>query len=92
MTSKDLNVTEKIEYSEMCKTIRKKKREDLRENNTMKVKISLETGKGLRRVSEKFGRQVMIPSLKEQDGKILTERERILERCAESMKTFKRLC
>ena len=49
----------------------------------MKVKISLETGKGLRRVSEKFGRQVMMPSLKEQDGKILTERERILERCAE---------
>ena len=29
MTSKDLNVTEKIEYSEMCKTIRKKIREDL---------------------------------------------------------------
>ncbi|MEE4247402.1 MAG: reverse transcriptase domain-containing protein [Kangiellaceae bacterium] len=84
MTGKDQNAREKIEYIELCKTIRKKMREDIREYNTMRVKEAIENGKGLKKsVSTKDGCKVMIPSLKEQDGTTTTNRERILERCAE---------
>lgn len=41
MASRDLNTLEKVEYSELCSTIRKKMRTDLREHNTMKLKIAI---------------------------------------------------
>ena len=72
-----------IEYTEICKTVRKLLRDDIREYNTMTVKESVETGKGLKKATNKEECKVMIPSLKEEDGSIITNRERILERCAE---------
>ena len=84
MNGKDQSARERIEYSELCKTIRKKMREDIREYNTMRVKEAIENGKGLKKsLNNKEGCRVMIPSLKEEDGTITTNRERILERCAE---------
>ena len=71
-----------IEYVEICKTVRKLLRDDIREYNTMRVKEAVETGKGLKKVTNKEECKVMIPSLKEEDGSITTNRERILERCA----------
>ena len=41
----------------------------------------METGKGLKKVTTKEECKVMIPSLKEEDGSITTNRKRILERC-----------
>ena len=79
----DLNAQEKIQYAETCKTIRKKMREDLREYNTLKVKRAVESGKGLKKANCEQGRKVLTPALKEQDGTLTTNRERILERCAE---------
>ena len=35
-----------IEYAEICKTIRKLVRDDIREYNTIRVKKAVETGKG----------------------------------------------
>ena len=58
-------------------------REDLRDYNTLKVKRAVESGKGIKKANNEQGRKVLIPSLKEQDGSITTDRERILERCAE---------
>ena len=58
-------------------------RDDIREYNTMRVKEAVETGKGLKKATTKEECKVMIPSLKEEDGSIITNRERILERCAE---------
>ena len=58
-------------------------RDDIREYNTMRVKEAVETGKGLKKATTKEECKVMIPSLKEEDGSITTNRERILERCAE---------
>ena len=64
-------------------TVRKLLRNDIREYNTMRVKEAVETGKGLKKATNKEECKVMIPSLKEEDGSIITNRERILERCAE---------
>ena len=72
-----------IEYAEICKTVRKLLRDDIREYNTTRVKKAVETGKGLKKATTKEEYKVMIPSLKEEDGSIITTRERILERCAE---------
>eukprot|EP00795_Rhopilema_esculentum_P012550 gene12550-biopygen2593 len=59
-----------------------------REHNTMQVKEAIESGKGLKRAKEKEGCRVLIPALKEQDGTAITNRERILERCAEFYETL----
>uniref|UniRef100_A0A3P8U2M2 ribonuclease H n=1 Tax=Amphiprion percula TaxID=161767 RepID=A0A3P8U2M2_AMPPE len=53
------------------------------EHNTMKVKIAIESRKGLKKANNNQGRKVLIPALKEEDGTITTNRERIIERCAE---------
>ena len=59
-------------------------REDIREHNTRRVKEALENGRGFQRATNsREGCKILIPSLKEQDGTIITDRERILERCAE---------
>ena len=84
MADKDQTTREKTEYSKLCKTIRKKIRENIREHNTMRVKEAIENGKGLEKATKrKEGYKVLIPELKEQDRIIITNRERILERCAE---------
>ena len=72
-----------IAYAEICKTVRKLSRDDIRQYNTMRVKKAVETGKGLKKDATKEECKVMIPSLKEEDGSIITNKERILERCAE---------
>ena len=72
-----------IEHADICKTVRKLSRDDIREYNTMRVKEAVETGKGLKKATTKEECKVMIPSLKEEDGSIITNRERILKRCAE---------
>eukprot|EP00794_Sanderia_malayensis_P004319 gene4318-4893_t len=79
MAKKDLNDRERTEYNKLCQTIRKRLREDLREHNTMRVKEAIESGKGLKRAKEKEGCKVLIPALQEQDGIVITNRERILE-------------
>ena len=72
-----------IEYAEICKTVRKLLTDDIRECNSMRVKEEVETGKGLKKATTKEECKVMIPSLKEEDRSIITNRERILEGCAE---------
>ena len=84
MAGKDQSAREKIEYSELCKTIRKSMREDIREHNTMRIREAIESGRGLQKATySREGCKVLIPSLKEQDGTVTTNRERILERCVE---------
>ena len=50
-------------------------RDDIRENNTMRVTEAVETEKGLKKPTTKEECNVMIPSLKEEDGNIITQRE-----------------
>ena len=49
----------------------------------MRVKEAVDTGRGLKKATNKEKCKVMMPSLKEEDGSITTNRERILERCSE---------
>ena len=63
------------EYAEICKTVRKLLRDDIQEYNTMRVKEAVETGKGRKKAINKEECKVMIPSLKEEDGSIITKRE-----------------
>ena len=71
-----------IEYADICKTVRKLLRDGIREYNTMRVKEAVKTGNVLKKATTKEECKVMIPSLKEEDGSIITDSERILERCA----------
>ena len=66
----------------ICKTIRKLVRDDITQHNTIRVKEAVETGKGLKKATNKEECKAMM-SLKEEDGSITTNRECILERCAE---------
>ena len=59
-----------IEYAEICKTVRKLLRNNIREYTTMRVKEALKTGKGLQKATNKEECKVMIPSLKEEGGSI----------------------
>ena len=84
MSGKDKNARERTECSEICKTIRKKTREDIREHKTTRVKEAIENKKGLKKATNnKEGYKVMIPSMKEEDRSLTSNRERILDRCAE---------
>ena len=65
-----------IEYAEICKTVRKLLRDNIREYSTMRVKEAVETGRGLKKATTKEECKVMIPSLKEENGSIITNRER----------------
>ena len=74
-----------IEYTELCKIIRKTMRKDLREANTKRVKDPIETSIGLKKCTTE-GKTALIQALKEKDGRETTDRKRILERCAEFYK------
>ena len=79
---------ENIEYAELCKTIRKRMRQDLRDANTKKVKDAIETGRGLKKCTSGVGRKTLTQALKERDGRGIIDRERILKRCAEFYQTL----
>jgi len=77
------NTRNEIEYAELCKTIRKRIRQDLREANTSRIREALETGKGLKKCTTSGGKKALIQALREKDGSETSDRERIVERCAE---------
>ena len=76
-----------LEYEEIYKTLRNLLRDNIRDYNTMRVTEALKTGKGLKKATNKEECKVRIPSLKG-DGSSTTNRERILERCAEFYETL----
>ena len=81
MADKDQTATEKIEYSKLCKTIGKMRGHQRTQHHESQEAI--ESGKGLKKATKRReGHKVHIPALKEQDGTITTNRERILERSA----------
>jgi len=73
-----------IEYTELCKTIRKRMREELRNHNTNFIRKTIEQGRGLKRAFMKIqeGKRIM-SSIKDKKGLLLTEKDKITERCAE---------
>ena len=77
----------KIEYRELCKTIRKKMRNEIRSYNVQLIEQALTTGRGLKaaQLKMKEGRSLMV-AIKTKDGSVTTNRDSIVERCAEFYK------
>src|SRR5271163_2762877 len=77
----------KIEYIELCKTIRKKMKNEIRSYNVQLIQKALSSGRGLKsaQLKTKEGRPLMV-AIKSKDGSITTNRDSIVERCAEFYK------
>jgi hypothetical protein len=74
----------RIEYTELCKTIRKRIRDEIRGYNVLVVQNALQNNKGLKstKTQSKRGQQLMT-AIKAKDGKIVTDRKEIVEQCAQ---------
>ena len=74
----------KIEYRELCKTVRKQMREEIRKYNVQLVQKALTENRGLKSAKLKTneGKSLMV-AIRNKDGSITTDRDKIVERCAE---------
>ena len=74
----------KIEYTELCKTVRKQMREEIRRHNVHLVQQALMQNRGLKsaKLKSKEGKSLMV-AIRNKDGSITTDRDKIVERCAE---------
>jgi hypothetical protein len=75
---------EGVEYTETCKTIRKKLREDIRNHNSKMIEATIEGNKSLKKTQKKLahGKQ-KITSLLDKNGQEITEQDQILKRIEE---------
>src|SRR5271154_5767781 len=73
-----------IEYRELCKTVRKQMREEIRKYNVQLVQKALTENRGLKsaKLKMKEGRSLMV-AIRNKGGSITTDRDKIVERCAE---------
>ena len=74
----------KIEYRELCKIVRKQMREEIRKYNVQLVQKALTQNRGLKsaKLKTKEGKSLMV-AIRNKDGSITTDRDKIVERCAE---------
>ena len=74
----------KIEYKELCKTVRKQMRNEIRKYNVQLVQKALTENKGLKsaKLKTKEGKSLMV-AVRNKDGSIATDRDKIVKRCAE---------
>jgi len=75
---------ENIEYSETCKLIRRKLKEDIRKHDEKQIVETIENNRSLKtaRRKQRLGTNQLI-SIKEEDGTLIHDQERIVERCTE---------
>ena len=73
-----------IEYVEICKTIKKKAREDIRKHNLDGIRETIEASKSLKKVrrTQNLGKNRMI-TLLDKHGKEIQEQDKIMERIEE---------
>jgi hypothetical protein len=71
-----------VEYSQLCKAIRTNMRKDLRDYNK-KIKETIENNRGVNKLFRTMAPRKQIISLKEEDGTITRNRQRIVERTKE---------
>ena len=73
-----------IEYEEICKTIKKKAKEDIRKHNLDEIRETIEASKSLKKVrrTHSLGKNRMITLLDKQ-GKEIQEQDKIMERIEE---------
>ena len=73
-----------IEYSEICKAIRRKMKEDIRKHDEKQIIEGIENSKSLKQARQKqhLGKGQLI-SIMQEDGMHLHEKDRIVKRCVE---------
>src|SRR5271154_1126631 len=69
---------------ELCKTVRKQMREEIRKYNVQLVQKVLTENRGLKsaKLKTKESKSLMV-AIRNKDGSITTDRDKIVERCAE---------
>ena len=72
-----------VEYAELCKTIRKQMRNEIRNYNVSVVEKAISVNKGLKAAIKSLHNRKHIVALKAEDGTIIRDRNKIVERCAE---------
>ena len=76
--------TDNIEYSEICKAIRRKIKEDIRKHDKQQIIKAIENSKSLKQARQKqrLGKGQLI-SVMEEDGTHIHDKDRIVKRCVE---------
>lgn len=74
---------QRIKYTEIVKTVRKKRRERSRRRRKEQIEIILESGRGPKQITKMNNKKTRISQMKQKDGTITTDREEILTVCAE---------
>lgn len=76
--------TQNIEYTEICKAIRRKMATDIHDHNEDEILRALEANKGIKLLRRRqcLGRN-NITALKEEDGTIIRDFDRLIKRCEE---------
>ena len=84
--------TNNIEYSEICKAIRQKMKEDIRKHDGKQIIDIIEDSKSLKQASQKqrLGKGQLI-SVMEGDGIPIHNKDRIVKRCVEFYEELYRL-
>ncbi|XP_072051533.1 uncharacterized protein [Amphiura filiformis] len=79
----DKSPKQKIEYSELVKTVRKKRRERSRKRKKQQIESILESGKGPKQITKMNSKKTRICQMRQKNGSITTDREEILNVCTE---------
>jgi hypothetical protein len=79
----DKTTTQKTEYKEIVKTVRKKRRQRSRRKRREQIETILESGKGPKQINKMNSTKTRITKLKKTDGSITSNREEMLDVCAE---------
>ena len=78
------NTRKRIEYAEICKTIKKKAREDIRKHNLDTIRTTIEESKSLKKVrkTQTLG-QARLITLLDKDGREIEDQDKIMTRIEE---------
>ena len=76
--------TDNIEYSEICKAIRRKMKEDIRKHDEKQIIEAIGNSKSLKQARQKqrLGKGQLV-SIMEEDGTHIHDKDRIVKRCVE---------
>ena len=75
--------TEKVEYAEIVKLVKKKQRQRNRRKTSKLILETFESGRGPKTIQKMECKKSRMRKLKQKDGNITSERSKLLEICAD---------
>ena len=79
----DKTTSQKIEYTELVKTVRKKRRQRSRKKREEQIKSILTSGRGAQHINKLSRKKTRMHQMKQKDGNITNDRQEILNVCAD---------